>query len=625
MIALVLIALAPLLVALFGVPVVPCHDGPKNLYASHIFANASSEAFSRDFSRSTPVTALGFALLYGALELVLPWRTAYAAATLIGVLAMPVGLTLIARALDPRRAALGLVALGAAWQWTSHMGFVNYTGSVGLGFIAIGLSLTHGARWSLRRELTIYALIVAACVYHPFGGQFASVAVFAQRLLHTSRKHIAREVGAVVLGCSPVVLVTLVAQMNVEDAALKAPQSTLDLSVTERLEGFGRWFLAGPLARSAFVIALGMVGLLASARMCLVGPRDRRVAALLTVCLVGLLGVALMPMHSSTWQFFQPRFTPLVVLPLVPLVPLERLSRLPRAGATILFAFFATTSNGWVAYHHLEHSARESALYAALGQTRTAPRRTLLPVVARVEISGEYQRRRDPNVPSAAYIMNVGQLFAIDRGAITPYGFDTMPNVHLVTRRADQPFPITPVRDYGTYFEQGANDEIRAQELTRLASFAPYFDDFLYYGEERDIAALLRHGFEVEWHQQGLLIASFTGCTSHITLRGTQAHGLLHLGFLGADRFDRTLPLPEVLPVTLTLERSSCVGVRAVVEAQTDSGQPVRCKPALNDLPSVFAIAIESREQSLDLECELEVATSAAPHDQTPAAQRVVP
>ncbi len=610
--ALVLLALIPLLIALFGVPVVPCHDGPKNLYASHLFAHATDDAFSHDFARSTPVTALGFALVYGALELVLPWRTAYAAAALLGVLMMPIGLTLIARALDPRRTALGLVALGAAWQWTSHMGFVNYAGSVGLGFIAIGLSLTH-ARWSLRRELAIYACILAACVYHPFGGQFASVAVFITRSLHSSREHVAREVGGVVLGCSPAVLVTLLAQVNVEDAAAKAPaQAGLDLSFVERLEGFGRWFLPGPAGRSAFVLVLATVGLLATFLKLATGPRDRRVGALLGVSLIGLLGVALTPMHSQFWQYFQPRFTPIAVLALIPLVPLERLPAKLHASAAVLFALFAAASNGWVAHHYLEHAASEAPLYAALGQSKAAPGRTLLPVIARVEISGEYQRRRDPSTPSAAYIMNVGHLYAIDRSAITPYGFDSMPNVHLVTRRPDRPAPNTPVRDYGTYFAQGADDEVRARELARLASFAPGFDDFLFYGEERDVVALLAHGFAVEWRDRGLLIASFTGCTARIALSGTPARGELHVGFLGADRFGRVVPLPETIPATLALERSSCAGLRAVVDAKTEAGEPVRCKPARNHEPSIFTVAIESSADNLDLRCELELATSAA-------------
>ena len=83
------------------------------------------------------------------------------------------------------------------------------------------------------------------------------------------------------------------------------------------------------------------------------------------------------------------------------------------------------------------------------------------------------------------------------------------------------------------------------------------------------------------------------------------------------------LPLPEVLPAILPLERSSCMGLRAVVAAETDAGQALRCKPPAVHEVSLFATAIESSEESLDLVCDLELATSAAkPHEETAADRR---
>ncbi len=620
---LVLVAVLPLLVALFGVPVIPTHDGPKNLYASHLFAHAEDPAFSSGFERSSPVTAVGFALVYGVFESVLPWRSAYALATLVGVLAMPIGVWLIARALDARRAPLGLVALGAAWQWTSHMGFVNYTGSVGFGFVAVGLALTGSARWSSRRELGVYACIFAACLYHPFGGQFASVAVFVQRLLHTSRARVVREVGAVIVGCCPAVVVTLLAQANLEDAAIRAPTaSPLDLSFAERLEGFGRWFLAGPIARSAFVLGVAAVGLLATIAGLLRGPRDRRVGALLAISLVGFLGVLLAPMHSGLWQYFQPRFTPIAVLALVPLVPLERLG--PRAWTFAVGAFtlFAVASNGWVAHHHHDHAEREAALYAALGHAAPAPGRRLLPIVARVELTRDFQRRRDLEVPSAGYVMNAGHLFAIDRRAVTPYGFDSLPNVHLATTRQGVLWSATPVRDYGGRFAPDADETERAREIARLASFAPGYDDVLFYGEPRDVDAFVSHGFEVERRDRGLLIASFRGCPATVTLRGLHVQGALHVGFRGADRFGLAIPLRDARPAVIPIERASCVGLRAVLDAKDASGAAARCKPLRSEPDPQGVAAIETADGERDLVCDVELspaAPSAAPSNEEAA------
>jgi hypothetical protein len=588
------LALAPLLVALFGVPVVPSHDGPRNLYASHVFAHASSPAFSPDFERSSPVTALGFALVYSVVESVLPWRVAYAITLLVGLLATPLGVWLLARSFDPRRAPVAIVALGACYQWTSHMGFINYAGSVGLGLVALGLGL--GSRtWSVRRELSIYAAIWAAAVYHPFGGQFAAVGLFVHQVLHLERGFVVRRLGGLLVGTAPVVAVTLMAQANLEEHAARAGSAELvDLSWPQRLEGFGRWFLSGPSWRSAGVLACagasalatlagalgwakGRLGRSPSARS---SPESssspRRVLPLLAVVAVGALGVALLPMHSNHWQYFQPRFIPLVVLPWLPLLPLERLLDRRRALATVLFTGWAMASNGWVADHHLDLARVHEAAFSGLGRSNAEPGRTLLPIVARHEIDLSFQRRRDAPVPSVSYFSNLGLLYAIDREARSPYGFASLPNVHLVTTRPDV-LRRTPLRDYGAAFAEGGDADHRRSELARLAAYSLGYDDVLFYGAAEDADAFLAHGFDVETRAGGFFVASFRGCPATILLSGPATSGAIHLAFPRATRIFSSLPLPAELPATVNVERTSCEGLRVLVEAKGPDGAPLQC------------------------------------------------
>jgi hypothetical protein len=575
-----LLALAPLLVALFAVPVVPSHDGPRNLYSSHLFAHAESPAFSPDFERSQPVTALGFALTYTVLESFLPWRLAYAVGILLGLLATPLGVWLLARSFDPRRASVTILALGACYQWTSHMGFINYVGSVGLGLVALGLGLVSQP-WSGRRQLAIYATVLAAAVYHPFGGQFAAVGLFVHQALSLRRGFLIRRMGGVIVGTAPVVFVTLLAQSNLEEhAAQLGSAGRLDLGASERLEGLGRWFLCGPAWRSAGVLASAAAGALllvrGLVRRSVVEPK--RIAPLLAVVAVGALGVALLPMHSDHWQYFQPRFIPLVVIPWLPLLPLERLAERGRAVATVVLTCWAVASNSWLAYHHLELAREHEAAFSTLGRAHAEPGRTLLPIVARYEIDLAYQRRRDGSVPSVSYFSNLGHFYAIDRTARAPYGFASLPNVHLVTTRPEV-VRKTPLRDYGAAFVDGGDPERRRTEIARLAAYGLGYDDVLFYGSESDADAFLAHGYEVETRDRGFFIGSFRGCPASIVFSGpAPAVGAVHLGFPAATRIFASLPLPTELPARLEVERASCEGLRVLVDAATADGTSLVCR-----------------------------------------------
>lgn len=569
-----LVALAPLFASLLSIPVVPTHDGPKNLYAAHVLTHLGAPGYATEYSSGGPVTALVFTALYGALQPVVGWRVAYALGIALGAALLPLGVFSIARAFDARRAPLALVGAAAAYPWASHMGFLHYVPSLGLGFVTLGVGL-HSARWSPRRELAVLALLLLTTLCHPFGAQVAALGLITFRLANLQRGRVIRELGALALGCVPIGAVTLIANDALSD---QGPQGApLGLTAAERLESLTRWFLSGPLIRSAPAIALGAVGLTAAFATALDalrrrGPWDTRALALAGPITLGAAGTALVPMHAANWEYMQPRFVPLLVLSAAALVPLERLVGRARAASLALLTVYAASSNLWVADAHARIIARDAALYRALGATHPAPGRTLLPIIATPEILKRYQADRSRPIPNASFLFNVGQLFAVDREAVAPYSFTLLPRVHLAISK-NVLLTRVPRRDYGELFTPAADPVRTEREVARLASYGTMFDDVLFYGPEKDAARMLAHGYVSEYRDEGLFIGHFVGCPGRVELRGpSDARGVVHVSWVGADRVVESIPFEAQLPRSVTVERGSCLGLTAIVAASNEAG-----------------------------------------------------
>ena len=394
---------------------------------------------------------------------------------------------------------------------------------------------------------------------------------------------------------------TLVARENVEAAARGTASSRLDLTAWERFEGLGRWFLSGPAWRWGGVLALAVVAMAFVAGQVVRRERSealRGALPLAMVALLGLAGITLLPMHASEWQYFQPRFNPLVVLPWLPFLPLERLRAWAYRGALLALAAWAFASNAWVASHHLAIARDHREAYAGLEQAAPSPGRSLFPILARFDLARDHQMKRDEPVPHATHLDNLGLLYAVARGAVAPYGFNSMPNVHLATRRPSRP-RRAPTPNYGGVFAPNAPIDDRRHVLARLASYTPDYDDVLFYGDPSDAASLLAHGFVTELRSGGFFLASFRGCPASLHVSGAAATGTVHLTFPGAYRIVDSQPLPSQLPATLSLPRASCLGVRVLVEATDDAGHPVSCREAIERPNELRTVADTNGERTL--------------------------
>lgn len=563
----VALAAAALLYALWAAPFLPTHDGPKQVYAAHVRFHVGDPAFRDAFSPTYPVTSLGFGLIYGVLERLLPWRIAYNLAWTLVVATLPAGVWQIGRAFDPRRAPLVLLGIAGAVHWSVHMGFANYVPSVGLGFLAIGIGI-GAPSWSLRRELSIYALMLVICVFHPVGAQFSALGLFIYRALGAGKGRLIREIGAMVIGCAPAAAITIVSADTLENLRQQGliRAEPWPLSLLQRLENFTMCFLSGPLWRSLPVLAAATIGFayavvrLVSVVRSTRSVRDaqsRATIALIVVALAMLSAALTLPMHSREWEFMQPRFIPPAVFGLLVLVPFERLGDRPRLAAIGTLALFAVASNVWVASRHLAFADEHREALSGFGAGTTAGR-TFLPVIARPDISSTFQRDGSRPIPYAAFLFNVGQLYAVDRDAVTTYSFASLPNIHMIEGTPDSMIQRVPKRDYGDFFAPGADEAKRHEELVRLASFGVDFDDVMFYGSAQEVETFLDLGFEAEVRNGAFMLGHFVGCPLEISMEGSPSTGTLVLGWAPADRPVHLLRVEPEGPRTLRIERASC-------------------------------------------------------------------
>lgn len=569
-----LAAVAPVLYALWCVPVLPTHDGPKNLYAAHVFAHANEPAFRGDFERQLAVTGFGFAWLYAPLERVLGWRVAYQASITLLVLGVAAGHFALARALSPRRALLGLVALGAAMQWALYMGFVNYLGSLGLGLAALGVGLAR-ERWSVRREVAIAALLWAACAFHPSGAQLAGAGLGLFRARTSPRGRRLREIGLLFLVGVPPMAASLVANDALATALARGVSSgvRVDLPLRELVENFRLCFLFGPAWRAYPPIALALGGI-ALALVRFARRETSKGEQIVLLLAVGMGALAfLTPWHGAGWQYFSPRFIPLAILLGSTLVPAESLGDRARAAMVSALLVFGAASNAWAAAQNRAFAARHADALAGFGLA--APKgRTLLPLVALPETVKDEERDRRLTIPYAVPMLNWGALYAVDRDAPSPYAFSFLPFVHVI-RGKPRPGVHLPKRDYGYFFRPETPPADRRGELARIASFGTDYDDVVFVGEPEDAARFERFGYRTELLHGGLFLGHFVGCRARFETDGPLAgEADVSMGWDPTYRVAWRTTAPAGAAVAIDLPRVSCDGfwVRLGSETATCKG-----------------------------------------------------
>jgi hypothetical protein len=588
-----LLAFAPPLVAIFCVDYVPTHDGPKNLYAAHVFAHAHSPAFAQDFARGVPLTASGFAFLYGALEALFAWRAAYRVALAAIVVGLGLAFFALAGAMAPRRRLVAIAGLGAAMQWTFAMGFWNYVGGVALALAALAVGLAR-ERWSARRELAVAALLWAACMFHASGAQIAVLGLAVFRIATVPAGRRLRDLGALFLVAAPIAFVGIVARDALADlrASGLATFPPLRMSLDGALENLRLCFLPGPWWRAWPIVAAGVAGLAFAAGSAARRKLAPRELALLVVGAASAIAAIVAPFHGSGWQYVSPRFIPFAVYAGLALLPVERLDRRGAAIAIALACVFDVASNAWAARTNLAWSRAWGDALAGLGAP-AAPGRTLLPIVAIPDVVSRPDRDREREIPYQSPLQNLGELYAVDRDAVTPYAFAAAPYIHVV-RYVGERFTRVPAMDYGLAFDASAAPEVRRGEIVRLASYGASFDDTLFFGDPADADALLSFGFAADVRRGRLVLAHFVGCAARLRVVGLRERARATLGWRGAER--TTWRGDVVDGAVVDLPPTSCGGVWVRVAG-------ARCVGA-DESGALFADT--RRDATTTIECALE-------------------
>jgi hypothetical protein len=509
--------LAALLAALWCVDYLPTQDGPQHVfsaYAAHRLADPE-RGYGRFLERASPVTNLGFATLYGALEPLLPWRRALAAALGVQVALWSAGAFALARALAPGRAWLGVALSAAALQWSLYMGLFSFHLATGLGLVVLPVAVAP-PRWTSRRALLLSALLLLQALCHVVaalatGGALAALALFRAppggRLRALARvAAIGAPAACVALALARVGLETLGDLNQGTTGPVLRPGPAPWWALGKCLASGPAW-RAWPLTLLA--LASPVVALALRARR---SPEDR---ALLVAGTALVAAAAALPLHVRAWDFFSVRFLPLGVACLVVALPFERLAPAAQRAAAAALAAFAFAATGWAALYHRELSARAGDALAGLDAplARSGPR---LPIVLDPYLGRPLDDAR-ARVPYAVPLLNLGALYAVAQGGVPPYGFYVNPHLHGVVLREGvrERYPHVVDRRYAVELarpERAADTALRRAVVAYAAGHGAAYQDVILFGRPDDVEWLLSLGFAAEFRRGGLAVARFEGC-----------------------------------------------------------------------------------------------------------------
>lgn len=530
--------------ALWIVDYVPMHDGPQHVFLGHLenHFDDPGAGWPAWLERGRAYTALGFNLVFAFCERFVPWRAAVRLTLSATALLWGASHLALARALHPRRAALGLVGFATAISWIMYMGLVSFAIAVALGFAV--LAVAAGAwPWTPRRRAVLAALLFVQAVAHVFGAELTGLVLIAMVLLAPAERGRPREIGLLALMGLPALLIAATAT-NPENA----PHSVW-LSIAQRFTVLPRTFLPGPAWRALPPLLLALTGVIATARRA-----RHKEAAPAEIALAGSAALFLLvaftaPLHLAAWEFFAPRFLPFGVLLGAVLLPIERLPEARRRAAIAGLAAFTALSLGWAARTHVALRARvdEALSGLSLPIKRTGPR-MVVPMDPYAGLApGDDATAGD--IPYYAPLFNMGALYAVEQGGIPSYTFVTNARIHpfVFSARGRARYPELYDPADLRRPEIAADPAARRALVTFLAAVGMPFEDVVLYGRPEDGDVLAERGYAVDFRRGGLFIGRFLGCPLTIEVRAPAPRSAAMFVEYGFDPMPRALDR-RVLP-----------------------------------------------------------------------------
>jgi hypothetical protein len=569
-----------LLAALWVVDYLPTHDGPHHVFLGHLENHFDDPGtpYRTYMDHGHPFTALGFHVVFSALDAVLPWRTALRVTLSIIALTWAFGHLALCVALHPRRAVIGLMGFASGVPWALYMGFFSYALSWGLGLLVLAAAIA-GWPWTPIRRAALAGALAIVAVAHAFGAELTGLALLALVLARGGERPRGRLREA-----------ALLALMGLPALAICATPRSTQLVPTEWLSigrlftSLPRMFLPGPLWRAWPPLLLGLAGIAAAIHRRRRGAPDLPVhdggsagsadstgsaskplargteIALIAVALACFVGCVALPLNFSQWELFSPRVLPPAVLLGSALLPVEDWSKRAQGALAAGLGAFTLLSLG-VAVHTsvLLRASADDAL-SGLGQPlrRDGPRLC-------AALDSDAPALPDAPIPYFWPLQNMGALYTVEQGGLCPYVFAGSASLHsfVFTEEGKRKFPPAPDLPY-FHDPRLADPAVRAEVLNAIAQTAGPFQDVIFHGWPADGDALVERGFVADFRRGGLFLGHFVPCPVRLEVEAPAEKGSKDL----------------VVSIEYGFGRPRLGQFRALLEADRP-GEPIQLDPSI--------------------------------------------
>jgi hypothetical protein len=497
--------------AIWIVDYIPTHDGPNHILHGYLDSHLHdpNKGYDQFLEPALALSNLGFHLPFAVLARLFPWKTALSLTLTMGALLWAAGFAAVAGALARERLALVPFGFATALSWSFYMGFFSFWMPLGLALLVIAYAIVMPA-WHWRQRLILGAGTLIVAVGHPFVGELTGLVLVMLVWARPSGAGRLRDVLALAVVGAPTVLL---AYWNARGAseAFAADYKVDPLAASwqglfDTLLMPASCFAAGPVWRAALppLAALAGVALLAKRR------RQAQATELCigaTVVLLFVMSLAL-PFHVEVWKFLSPRFVPLWIALGIALLPFERVpAGRWRYAITAVLSLWAFAVIGWSAWHHRELARIEGDALAGASAplARSGPR---LPLRLRSQATAVLHAEPD---------LNMGHLYALEQGGMTPYLFATRGAIHPHVYKKPRPelFPRFPGRFYHVIFQNaGAAPEFppRDVQLTWLALLGSQFEDVILGAAPEDIDTFVERGYAADFRRGDAAVMRYAGC-----------------------------------------------------------------------------------------------------------------
>ena len=547
--------LAVLLSVLTGAAVglpgyLPTSDGPEHVFGSHAAQHLDDAGlgYGRHLKLGAIFSQAGFDYLLALGEMLLPWRAALRACLVFMVLLWAWGVVALAAAVGGRqRMWLGLLGFAAAVQWMLYMGFFPFYLASGFGLYVLALAFLR-TEWSVKWRVLIAVALATQALLHPVPALMSTMVLAAIAATRGPPRALGREAVGFVLMVLPVGVIVLASTGPMPASA----SGFWLMPLAERTLLAMRAFVSGPIWRWATLPAAALAG----AGFCIARRQwreDKRQGALLLAGLAFALLATQAPYHIPRWNFFHMRFSPLAAILLMLLLPIERWPRAVRTAGLVLLVTYAAASNAWALAYNLRlyHNSEEllSGLDAPLHRSSVR-----LPLIIEPR-AGEPQPFLARTIPGCLANWNVGALYAVAQGGVPAFGFAESPVIHPVVWRWPVGQGLRPPRPTRGFEHSLSEPEVlglpggRKAAVTRLLSYAPYYEDVIFYGRPEEVAWLHARRFDIDYEKGGLAIARFHACPLTLEIEPAPAGhpaAFVEFGWTPARQAVTSLRLPAV-------------------------------------------------------------------------------